>query len=379
MYNVADYGDMIKDAVRYKAYRDALERHVRPDSVVIDIGSGTGIFALLACKFGARHVYAIESTSVVEIARESALQNSISDQLTIIRSHSSEADLDEKADVVISDLRGVLPLNQDHLLTIKDARERFLKPNGILIPASDTMKIVPIEAKDWYESLSNPWETGIDGLDLSAALKYISNSWYRLDFDQSQFLAPPQIWSKIDYHSVEDPNISNENHWTISKSGTLHAVGVWFDCKVDDLTSFSNAPGTSRSVYGRAVFPLAQPEPMSVGDKLTCRLRADLIGQSYIWSWKSQLTRRNSKQTSYLQSTFSGCPRTLTDLRKRKPSYIATLNFRGEIVKRTLDLISKNFSNLEIAEVLFATYPNNFESLGQAVNCAADIAVKWGR
>ncbi|MBI4588189.1 MAG: hypothetical protein HY725_05080 [Candidatus Rokubacteria bacterium] len=48
MYSVYDYGRLIADSVRTHAYAQALRRVVKPDSVVLDIGTGTGIFALLA-------------------------------------------------------------------------------------------------------------------------------------------------------------------------------------------------------------------------------------------------------------------------------------------------------------------------------------------
>ena len=49
MYRVVDYGDMIADAVRMNAFVAALRAAVTPGCVVVDIGTGTGIFALLAC------------------------------------------------------------------------------------------------------------------------------------------------------------------------------------------------------------------------------------------------------------------------------------------------------------------------------------------
>ena len=59
-HGIGGHGVMIADRVRVEAYRQALRRVVTPDSIVIDLGAGTGIFTLLACQLGARHVYAIE-------------------------------------------------------------------------------------------------------------------------------------------------------------------------------------------------------------------------------------------------------------------------------------------------------------------------------
>src|SRR5947207_10084620 len=126
MYSVSDYGAMISDHTRMAPYVEALRRYVRPDSVVVDIGTGTGIFALLACKFGARKVYAIEPNEAIQIARELAAANGYTETVEFIEDYSTRVNLPERADVVISDLRGVLPLSGRHLLDIIDARKRFL-------------------------------------------------------------------------------------------------------------------------------------------------------------------------------------------------------------------------------------------------------------
>jgi Ribosomal protein L11 methyltransferase (PrmA) len=60
------YGRMIADIGRTAAYADALRRHVTPESVVVDIGTGTGVFALLAARLGARKVYAIEADDAID-------------------------------------------------------------------------------------------------------------------------------------------------------------------------------------------------------------------------------------------------------------------------------------------------------------------------
>ena len=73
MYSIADYGAMIADEVRMGAFVRALRQAVKPGAVVIDIGTGTGIFALLACRFGARRVYAIEPSDAIQVAREIAV------------------------------------------------------------------------------------------------------------------------------------------------------------------------------------------------------------------------------------------------------------------------------------------------------------------
>jgi len=152
VYSVADYGRMIADKSRMQAYSEAIRRVVRQDAIVVDLGAGTGIMTLLACRYGARRVFAIEPDDVIQVAREVIRANGYADRVEFFQQPSTSVTLPESADVVVSDLRGVLPLLQSHLPTIVDARQRFLKPGGVLIPRSDTMWAAVAEAPDVYSN-----------------------------------------------------------------------------------------------------------------------------------------------------------------------------------------------------------------------------------
>ena len=43
MYSISSFGSMITDKGRMDPYVTALQNAVRPDSIVMDIGTGTGI------------------------------------------------------------------------------------------------------------------------------------------------------------------------------------------------------------------------------------------------------------------------------------------------------------------------------------------------
>jgi protein arginine N-methyltransferase 1 len=89
MYSIGDYGDMIADKVRMDPYAYALKAVIEPDSVVLDIGTGTGMHALLACKFGARKVYAIEPNDAIHLARELVRENGFADRIEFFQEIST--------------------------------------------------------------------------------------------------------------------------------------------------------------------------------------------------------------------------------------------------------------------------------------------------
>ena len=135
---------MIADSRRMGAYAEAIQATVRPGDVVLDLGAGSGICALLACKAGAARVYAIETNAAIRVARRVAADNGFAERIVFIEKDSRRVELPEPVDTIISDLRGVLPIFESNFAIVRDAKTRFLKPGGTLIPFRDSLYCAPI-------------------------------------------------------------------------------------------------------------------------------------------------------------------------------------------------------------------------------------------
>ena len=152
-----------------RAYREALREAINPGAVVLDIGTGTGIFAMMACQCGAARVYAIDPSDLVHLARELAAANGYADRIHFIQGISTRITLPEPVDVIVSDIRGSLPFFQQIIPTIVDARQRFLAPGGRLIPQEDTLWAAVVELPEVYEKYTAAWSENVYGLDLRPA------------------------------------------------------------------------------------------------------------------------------------------------------------------------------------------------------------------
>ena len=309
MYSLHFYGQMLADAPRMDAYTAALRRAVKPDSVVLDLGCGPGVFALLACKLGARRVYAVEADNVIGVAREAAAANGCADRIEFFENLSTEITLPEPATIIISDLRGVLPWFEQHLQSIIDARKRLLAPGGVLIPRRDTLWAAVVEAPDEYESLVGPWQKF--DLDLSAGTRRITNTWRKCYLQSEQLLVDPVNWSMIDYYEVENPGVRAEVSWQAARDGTAHGVAVWFDSELGDGIGFSNHPSAPKMIYGVGLFPFPRPVGIVKGERIKLRLAADLVQDGYVWRWDTDFLK-----VSFQQSTFYGVPLSQAQLRK---------------------------------------------------------------
>ena len=307
MYSIDTYGRMIADAPRMDAYAAALRRVVKPDSVVMDLGSGPGVFALLACKLGARRVYAVEPASVIGLAREVAAANGFADRIEFFENVSTEISLPEPATIILSDLRGILPWFQKHIPSIKDARARLLARGGVLIPQRDILWATVVEAPDRYEELVGPWQN--NEFDLSAGKRLVTNILRKTRIKPEQLLVEPVCWTKIDYYEVESPNVCAEISWRVERNGTAHGVVVWFDSELVDGVSFSNHPAEPELIYGNGLFTFSEPVEVAEGEQIRLRLEAKLIEDDYIWRWDTDFfagADETRPKVSFKQSTFFG-------------------------------------------------------------------------
>ncbi len=317
MYSVHFYGRMLADASRMDAYTAALRQAVTPESVVMDLGCGPGVFALLACKFGARRVYAVEPENIVGLAREAAAANGFSDRIEFFERLSTEITLPEPATIIISDLRGVLPWFEHHIPSIIDARDRLLARGGVLIPQRDVLWAAVVEADEEYGELVGPWRNQFD-LDLSAATRLTTNTWRKSRIKPGQLLTEPVRWTTLDYHEVNSPNIQAEICWQAAREGTAHGLAVWFDSELADGISFSNHPAAPESIYGIGFFPFSRPVKVMEGDRMTVRLAADLVNDGYVWRWETDFFAVDNAhvKASFKQSTFFGVPLSTNQLRQ---------------------------------------------------------------
>jgi len=314
MYSLHFYGQMLADAPRMDAYTAALRRAVKPDSVVLDLGCGPGVFALLACKFGARRVYAVEPDNVIGIAREAAVANGYADRIEFFESLSTDITLPQLPTVIISDLRGVLPWFEQHIPSIIDARERLLARGGVLIPRRDVLWAAIVEAPEQYEDLVGPWKRF--DLDLSAGERLITNTWRKSYLKPEQLLVDPVCWTTIDYYEVKNADIRAEISWRAARNGTAHGIAVWFDSELADDVSFSNHPAAPKMIYGVGLFPLSQPVEIMEGERIELRLAANLVQDGYVWRWDTAFFAGTGVKASFKQSTFYGVPLSLAQLRQ---------------------------------------------------------------
>ena len=377
-YLVTSYGDMITREPRMSAYAEALRKAISPGCRVIDIGAGSGIFSLLACQYGAGSVIAIEPHDSVELLRASAITNGFADRITIFKGLSTDY-VGPRADVVISDLRSCLPLFEQHIPSIVDARERLLAPGGRLIPARDRLYTALVHDPEFYLPCTEPWLTNAFGLDLSDGHRFAVNQWRKANFTPINLMSAPQELLLLDYATINDPNMAIDFVLIPDAAGEAHGFLAWFDAELAPGIGFSNAPGEPEQVYGQTFFPFEAPIELAVGDRIEIRLRANLIEGAYVWSWTSKVWRSDatSPELEFRQSTFLSRILSPDKLARRSSNFVPPASSAHDVDRHCLALFDGKTSLGEIAGALAAAFPNRFKGKVEALSHVTNLAARY--
>jgi protein arginine N-methyltransferase 1 len=382
MYNLADYRELLTDRVRTEGYAQALRRTVKPGSVVLEIGTGPGIFAILACQLGASRVFAIESEEIIQIARENAASHHFADRIEFIEDFSTRVTLPAQVDLIVSDLHGVLPLYGLHIPSIVDARRRFLRSGGALIPRDEKLWAAVVEMPKLYSAIVEPWERNVLDQALGTARRLAVNTLQKVRAKPDQLLSAAKLWATLNYSTIEDPDVRGELRWTAERDGTGHGFIVWFDSDLADGVSFSNAPGAPEVIFGSLFFPWTHPVQLMRGDEVRVQLEAKLTGSDYEWRWTTQVAPSGPStnvRVYFEQSSLAGTVLSPTRLRKMVSGYVPRLSDEGLMDRKILEMMDGRTTLEEIARRLATEYPTRFARWQDALASASALSRKYSR
>jgi protein arginine N-methyltransferase 1 len=380
MYSLHDYGEMIADGERFAAYSKALAKAVRPGDLVLEIGCGPGVFAMLACQAGARKVYAVDSEEIVHFARELAAANGFADRMECIQSDSRKLQLPERADVIVSDIRGSLPLFGHAIASIEDARKRFLAPGGRLIPHRDNLKAAVIDASKFHSEVLAPWLKSSSGLILSSTTPLLLNASYSSHFSREQLLTEAQTWAVLDYSAGAKACAAADLSFSVTRAGTAHGLCLWFETDLLHGIGYSSGPGSQKTIYGQTFLPWLEAVPVRQGQKILLSLQANLVGEEYVWRWKTEICGdTNDPGRCFNQSTFQGANFTPQTLRRRTADFVPSLPEEGQADRWLLQAMDGKTSLQQMAQAAAERFPKIFPRWEDALHRAAELAERFSR
>jgi precorrin-6B methylase 2 len=275
---------LLADETAQNLFRRAIQEVVRPGDVVVDLGTGSGIHALFACQAGAKRVHAIDADNVIELARLVARENGFEDRIRFHFGLSQSIELPERADVVITNT-GFLGT----LTMAPDARKRFLKRGGRLMPSRIRLTLVPVTQDRFYREQIQNWTREKFGLRFSAFRDFAAHHPFVSHFEERDQIAEPVDLDPI----VIGTDVSWLNRWQmefeIERDATWHGISGWYAFQLSPSIWMSTKPPLALSprLWFHPFFPLEKPLKVKRGDKVRVELGLALgaAADAPLWQW----------------------------------------------------------------------------------------------
>lgn len=264
--------EMIKDTQRTVSYKNAIMRnpYLFKDKVVMDIGCGTGILSFFAAKAGAKHVYAIDCSDIIEYAQKIVEKNGFSDRITLIKGKVEEIELPVKhVDIIISEWMGYFLLYEGMFNSVMFARDKWLISGGMLFPDHARISVSAIQdAKYKYEKID--FWTDVYGINMQAmrAQSLAEPLVDLVDIDNCVSSFSPVFDCNLETVTEKELNFISTFKLHCPKKDMIHGIVAWFDVGFfhgHKQIVLSTSPKSDNTHWKQTIFYFDRVYPVEAG------------------------------------------------------------------------------------------------------------------
>lgn len=241
---------------RIRKFRQAIESTINTNDYVIDLGTGSGILAILAARQGARVTAIDANAESLKYARAAAEQNGVGEKIEFVHTHFSDFNPEEKADVVLCEMLSSIMLIEQQIPASQYAVKHLLKSNGKILPHQVKLFVIPVQNEILWDRFN------IEDLIFPRIPQ-------TADMKQSVDLADLQELEEIDLTKDSDQPLSIDKRleFEIVQNGTVHGILGMFESKLhDDITL------TMKDGWRELFMPLPESVDVKTGTRLVVRI-----------------------------------------------------------------------------------------------------------
>lgn len=358
----------VADRLRLARFEAAVAGVVRRGDYVADLGCGTGILGLLCLRAGAARVYAIDSSAMLEVARQTLTRAGLSDRAVFVRGLSTRLELPEKVDVLICDHVGYFGFDYGIVETLSDARRRFLKPGGKLIPARIALQLAAVESEK-CRALADGWSAPGIPAEFHWLRERAVNTKHAVQLQPHELLGQPATLGIIDFSDD-----SQEFHrWTaqlrVERDGVLHGLAGWFDCELAEGVSMTNSPLSDAAIQRSQVFlPIQEALAVKAGDTLIATVMARPA--DHLLAWEVEVPARDTK---FRHSTWHGDLLASEEIARRNPTHIPRPSVTAQARTCVLAYCNGRRTVQEIEQAVLREHPGLLPSAEEISRFVAQV------
>jgi len=260
---------ILSDEIRNTCLEKAIKETVKEGDNVLDLGCGIGLLSVFAARAGA-NVYAIEANKkALTEAKAVVAGNNVDDRINFISGLSTDIDTDlvKPVDVIVSETLGLGGIGENIVKYVSDARRRWLKPNGTLIPSRIELYL----ALGYHQYLHGPAKDYL----LRNMCQGIVEQYWKLPIwgkVKKEWLASdPVNFHNIDLYSVDSLDIDQVVEFEAAKNSKVNFIAAWFNAVLSPSVTLRTSPYDPISHWHHLAYPIEERN-IGRGDKLRFRV-----------------------------------------------------------------------------------------------------------
>lgn len=274
--------DVLRDNVTLATYQKAIlaNAHLFKGKVVLEVSAGLGLCSLFAAKAGAQKVIAMEAEpELVSVGSKIAAKNGFSLEVLefVCGNPSTVVKLPgglEQVDIIVSQWMGYFLMYEARLDDALQARDKWLKPGGLMFPDRAKLHMALLEHQD-YKRQHFDYYDKVWGFDYTPMKEAAYTEPVVEAVDQDQLLSPSFCVLDLDLHScgVEAASeMAASFQVNCSRQGTVNAVLSWFEICFGAChrpVTFSTGPESMLTCWKQTAFFFGgDPRTVKYGDRV---------------------------------------------------------------------------------------------------------------
>jgi protein arginine N-methyltransferase 3 len=191
-----------------------------------------GILSMFCAKAGAKQVIAVDKSDIIVKARENIFHNGLANVITCLKGAIEDVKLPvDQVDIIVSEWMGYFLLYEAMLPSVLYARDKYLKPDGILAPSSATIWVAPVADPEYISDNISFWRD-VYGFDMKTMQEGIYEEARVEAMPQSAVCGEPYPFKVLDLHTVKAEDLQFTAKWSSKLTREVERVDgflIWFD------------------------------------------------------------------------------------------------------------------------------------------------------